>query len=288
MSSGLGLVYLTRCELICEGLAPAIFHANKEDLLAEPPEDLPDFVDTLVRQSKKVDVNGSFATLRLSDCESSIYTSVPGPSSRLALDIGPSITSNGEPWRYRDSSSASGMHFIRVVMVEKPAKDLPYILSSGQGRRDEAVMALPDPKTDPKPYFHAIGTLVDYVERLLAQQGESGIILRPGRRIDVDSAIRIYRADLSAQIAEPLRDDSFLSPHELVDARKVIIPLALVLLCAIPELASLDSTTSSSPAMTKADIASQLYGLVALWPNGNPPRAALKRVNEYLMREGKG
>ena len=35
--------------------------------------------------------------------------------------------------------------------------------------------------------------------------------------------------------------------------------------------------------MTKADIADRLHSLVARWPDGNPPRAALKRVNEYLM-----
>jgi hypothetical protein len=33
----------------------------------------------------------------------------------------------------------------------------------------------------------------------------------------------------------------------------------------------------------KALIASQLHSLVSLWPDGNPPRAALRRVNESLM-----
>ncbi|RXK39878.1 hypothetical protein M231_02812 [Tremella mesenterica] len=33
----------------------------------------------------------------------------------------------------------------------------------------------------------------------------------------------------------------------------------------------------------KSSIADKLYKLVSLWPDGNPPRAALKRVNEILM-----
>jgi tRNA A64-2'-O-ribosylphosphate transferase len=40
------------------------------------------------------------------------------------------------------------------------------------------------------------------------------------------------------------------------------------------------------PEVTKAEIADVLHGLVSLWPDGNPPRAALKRVNQYLMSEG--
>ena len=55
-----------------------------------------------------------------------------------------------------------------------------------------------------------------------------------------------------------------------VSARQTLIPLALAILCSVPYV-------------DKHVVASQLHRLVALWPDGNPPRAALKRVNQVLM-----
>ncbi|KAL7421287.1 tRNA A64-2'-O-ribosylphosphate transferase [Cryptotrichosporon argae] len=59
---------------------------------------------------------------------------------------------------------------------------------------------------------------------------------------------------------------------------KDVLALALALICAVPGL-------DEDPVArhTKATIAERLQKLVSLWPEGNPPRAALKRINEFLM-----
>jgi len=114
--------------------------------------------------------------------------------------------------------------------------------------------------------------------------------ISPGKMLDqscFDQPIQADPTDANGKYDD--RAEIQLSPAELVDARKAIIPLALVLLCALPELASANSTSSADipGPMTKAEIADELHKLVALWPDGNPPRAALRRVNEYLMSEGR-
>lgn len=64
----------------------------------------------------------------------------------------------------------------------------------------------------------------------------------------------------------------------MIEYKKTIIPLALVLILSIPDLSG-----ESVGNVGKAEIADVLNRIVCLWPDGNPPRAALRRVNEYLM-----
>jgi len=211
---------------------------------------------------------------------------VPLSGSRLGLDVGTPVT---PPASVPCSSRHTPTLAIRVVVLEKVKRDVPYILQTQQSIPAEAVLALPNPKTDPKPYAFALGALVAFVRKHIAGEDAGSIVLRPADRADLDTALRIQADPTDANGKYDDRAEIQLSPAELVDARKAIIPLALVLLCALPELASANSTSSADipGPMTKAEIADELHKLVALWPDGNPPRAALRRVNEYLMSEGR-
>ena len=207
-------------------------------------------------------------------------TGVPSSSSRLALDVGVPINSHASNvWRYEN---ASRVITIRVVTTDKVQKDVPHILPMSGENPTDAVLAVPSPKESPRSYSAALGILVNFVRHHLAQEA---VILRPGTRRSLDTAIRIHCKTLTTSNEPEAEEESTATLSDLVDARKIIIPLALVLLCAIPELACDDpaDATDRSEPVTKADIADRLHSLVARWPDGNPPRAALKRVNEYLM-----
>jgi tRNA A64-2'-O-ribosylphosphate transferase len=179
-------------------------------------------------------------------------TGVPGPSSRLALLIGEPISSL--PW------TQTGTHTIRIANVNKPKKGEPFIFHHGTC----STFACPDPRSHPGAYVHSLDAFVNHVEDIL-DTGKS-IVLRPG--VAPATGVLVSGSTTSTDI-----------PPD-IDSRRTIIPLALVLLLSIPDLggnAKLDGLVH------KGNIADVLHQLVAMWPDGNPPRAALKRVNEYLM-----
>ena len=209
----------------------------------------------------------------------------PGPSSRLALDVGPPVSSfSSGPWHFGDPHHPEGILSVRVVMLEKVPKDLPYFFPHQSMKPTEAVFALPNPRTDPKHYSQALGALVDHLRDHIASTRDCAVILRAGQQCDLDTAIRLQNDRSTSRDSDQPYPQLITSLSGLVEVRKAILPLALVLLCAIPQLVS----ETSQAAVSKVEIADRLYGLVALWPDGNPPRAALKRVNEYLMSEGRG
>lgn len=255
-------------ELWARGLKPLLFHQHKKDLLSVERDDLPSLVDRLVRSADPV--AGISTSLVNCDLSVSAPTGVPSPNSLMALDIGSPST--------EASWSLSPSEVLRVVPVDKYPKNTPFLLGVHPSVR---VLAVPSAKTDGKFYATALRELVDYVRKVSIEQSKP-IVLRPGKAVDVQKAIAIGD---NAQSIDPAAI-KITSPSSSVDARKVILPLALVILCALPGIS--ESSTHALPAegnLSKDLVADRLHRLVALWPDGNPPRVALKRVNEFLMSE---
>jgi tRNA A64-2'-O-ribosylphosphate transferase len=239
-------------------------------------------VDELV-QSRKADRSllSPMSGLVVTDSEptNSPLMGVPKSASRLALDIGSPITPVPDPsWQYGPDSSSYSV--IRIVQCEKPLSE--FILRPlPEADQTEIILALPSAKTHSKEYFKALGALSSFVSSL---PKHTAILLRPGRLSDLTQVPGALQA---------------VTEQDQVESRKYMLPIALVLLLAFPHLEAnkVDDGDSGSdaesddgglddlPVVTKAEIASCLHGLVTLWPDGNPPRAALKRVNEFLMSE---
>lgn len=102
-------------------------------------------------------------------------------------------------------------------------------------------------------------------------------MLAPGADADVDAATRPPVPGQARGELPPVVP----TEERMVEYRKAIIPLAVVLLLSIPDLAG--DFKDEGKNVDKAEIADVLHRVVGLWPDGNPPRAALRRVNEYLM-----
>jgi tRNA A64-2'-O-ribosylphosphate transferase len=144
---------------------------------------------------------------------------------------------------------------------------------------------MPNPRIDGKAYSKALAMVVDRVRLLSAS---NSIIIRPLRLRDLEAeAARPAPCDLGVD-----KDvaPTPLNATEITAARKIILPLLVALDCALglhgdtEECdASEDAGDGTLEAVDKTVIADALHRLVALWPDGNPPRAALKRVNEVLM-----
>lgn len=224
-------------------------------------DDLADAVDELVRGLSVVQTNGKQT---LGDDSREIHpekyiTGVPGPSSKLALSIGPPTT---------PSTWQNPAHTIRIVQIDKPKRGDPSIYRSPSS----SIFACPSARSHPGAYTHALEALVDHVEDLL--DDDLCIELRPGISSQLDQ-VRTLRHDEDLTNPDPV-----LSTPEAIEFRRLILPLALVLIVAIPDLAQ---PLIQGRQVDKSLIADVLHQLVSLWPDGNPPRAALRRVNEYLM-----
>ncbi|KAK8864659.1 hypothetical protein IAR55_001909 [Kwoniella newhampshirensis] len=254
-------------ELWARGLTPILFHANREVLLSTERDDLPHVVDDIVSRPPP----SSMDSVLPSDA-----VGVPSHTSRLALEVGSPITSTSS-WVHASSSHLT----IRVVEVDKHPRNIPHLLPLEK----EMILAVPSAKSDGKAYAAALVELVEYVRD---EMGDSAVVLLPAHPSAHTKAIRAYTTlDKTADDSDPPPPPPSIEPSPvftLVDSRKLIIPLALVLLCSVPELTP---ELHLPESITKAVIASQMHTLVALWPDGNPPRAALKRVNEFLMSEGR-
>lgn len=227
-----------------------MFHQNREYLLEVNKSELGELVEGIWMEN----IFGN----RMKIGEEIV--GVPGPSSKLALSIGPPVSY--APWEQPPK-----IHTIRIVVVEKPKKGEPTIYRTSP---TSSIFACPSPRSHPGAYTHSLDSLVDHVEDILDEK--AGIILRPGNTDHIEAAE-------DPDMADP--GDIPLSPSEAIEARQAILPLALVLLLSIPDLGG--ELELGKGLVDKGVIADMLHQLVALWPDGNPPRAALKRVNEYLM-----
>jgi tRNA A64-2'-O-ribosylphosphate transferase len=234
-----------------------MFHQHRTRLLNADRDDLAEIVKDIV--SGMEDVAADLAALRVRPVQEQTI-GIPGSSSKLALNIGPPTSFT--PW------AAGSVHTIRVVAVDKPKKGVSSIYPNSPS---SSVFGCPSARSHPGAYTHALDDLVKHIEDILDR--EQRIELRPG------SAAQLKAATLGSEISV---HDQPLDVAEAVEARRMILPLALVLLLSIPDL----SGAYRAKAMDKGVIADMLHQLVALWPDGNPPRAALRRVNEYLMSKG--
>jgi tRNA A64-2'-O-ribosylphosphate transferase len=226
-----------------------MFHANRAELLAADRDDLPGLVEEFWNDD---DICNRWKI-------GEELVGVPGPSSKLALSIGQPISSS--PW-----NQPPKIHTIRIVVLDKPKKGKSPISRSSS----TSIFTCPSPRSHPGAYTISLESLVNHVEDLLDEK--ASIILRPGNSGHLEAAE-------DSDMEDP--GDVPLSPSEAIEARQTIIPLALVLLLSIPDLGG--ELELGKGLVDKGVIADMLHQLVALWPDGNPPRAALKRVNEYLM-----
>lgn len=214
---------------------------------------------------------------------------VPGPSSRLALDVGPPVTPV-EPWS--PESETSGAVTIYVVEIAKGQSYSNTIYPFTTQGSSDVVIALPSPKTDSWGYKACLIKLVSYLRDILTES--TPVTLVPGTTEHLDLAICLASTLQTTETTPPpMRLDIVSKPADMVSARKFVIPIALLLLCAYAGLlrgATEEASEEEEDAeeiLTKGQISSVLLSLVALWPDGNPPRAALKRVNEVLLSNPK-
>lgn len=130
-------------------------------------------------------------------------------------------------------------------------------------------------------------------------------MLEEGSRSDLDTAISVHLdpASPSVSLNETIGDQGREEVCS-VEGRKSILPLALCLMSAVPALHATSRKVGSAEngdekeqdgkpeeeeqgegetTLSKSVNASTLHTLIALWPDGNPARASLKRVNEYLL-----
>lgn len=273
-------------DVLLQGLTPSVFHQNRDDLLIVEKNDLPSEVDGLVSRSRqKTAIFAKLEHLKLdrddnggtSDGqEDEGLTPIPNAESHLLLALG--STASSSP--FKPSISLGEAFTIRILPIDKPLKDQPFILPLDA---KSALSTVPDAKLNGKEYGKALLDLIAFIRALPA---ERAVILRPGQQMDLDSALMMLESEKDyagapVHVPPPL-DTRQVILEGIVEARKTILPLALALLCAIPRFRA---DYRAEAEVTKGMIASQLHQLVALWPDGNPPRVALRRVNEVLMSQ---
>nr|ODN85794.1 hypothetical protein L203_04673 [Cryptococcus depauperatus CBS 7841] len=252
-------------ELWAHRLTPSLFHRYKKELLATERDKLTLLVDHIVLSGTRQHQPP------LADCVlHSGPVDVPSPGSRLALNIGPSL---GEILPRNHELSLR----IEVVEVDKIQKDTPFLNTEGEHK----VLSLPSAKSHGKAFTRALEELVNYVKEVDKDEKTIMVVLESGR-MTRSKEISVNEDGKEANVPSKLH-----SKYSVVDssARKAIIPLALTLLCAIPSLSGSSEGSEDFKPITKGKVTNVLHALITLWPDGNPPRAALKRVNEFLIGE---
>jgi len=302
-------------ELWGRGLTSGMFHRSRERILGMDREEVVGGVEELVRRSKGGLENG-LSDLSLQDGDftpdqttpdtqaktdpapesESPLIGVPHPTSLLALDLGAPVTTT-PAWQHISTSRSALVIWVVEVLKSAAYPEVVYPLAKAAETVREAVLALPSAKIDSTGYAIALAKLVEAV-RAWRSEGQS-IILRPGSPAHLEAAVASQSSSLppspnsSRQLSAFTTITTSLSPQELVSARKAILPISLLLICSFPDLMEPTEhqwTTDEiqSTRLSKALIANVLLELVALWPDGNPPRVALRRVNEYLMSPPRG
>lgn len=186
-------------------------------------------------------------------------------SSTLLLGLGKPLQPEDTP-----VPSTAGLT-VRVVELDKPRKDVPTVIPVNPSL---VVFGIPSSRGRAKDYVGALDDLSGYVETHLPK--DTALLLSPGKVDEYDAAIKLLAGE-----DNPSQDIHLSQPTgpQVQASRKTILPVAVALFCKIPQLGG---ETVNVDKITTADA---LHQMVALWPDGNPPRASLKRVNEFLMSE---
>ncbi|BEJ16370.1 hypothetical protein CspHIS471_0509750 [Cutaneotrichosporon sp. HIS471] len=259
-------------ELWGRGLKPAMYHSEKSWLLATPRDELPDAVDELVGEK------GLAAAMRGTTLDdqrggsADDFAGATAVSPGLVLDLGSPIRPG------KDEVGKPVTLVVRIIEIEKPLKNAPHVLPLPTSGYTTVVAAIPSSRSKGKAFLLALDELRAHVTRT-AEAGT--VLLSPGREEELDAALKQHHAPQTDPPAVvTLSSAEHLLAGNLTSAKKLILPIAVSLLCSVP---ALGEELDDDEEVDKIVIADTLHKLVALWPDGNPPRAALKRVNEFLM-----
>jgi tRNA A64-2'-O-ribosylphosphate transferase len=247
-------------------LTPAVFCKESEILLSLDRDELDEGLEAAKTRSTSLEVDLEKLNLGSQPPTLEHVIGAPRPTSRLGLDIGPPI-SPVQTWKVDMSTVLT----IYIVGISK-AQAFPNIIYSHPSLPCAIAFALPSPKIDSWAFKDALGKLLAAVRPMIDQS--TYILLQAGTTEHIDLITKSKEQDDSLRPAA----EALPAPVDTVGSRKMVIPIALLLLCAL----ALD-TEVDVEALTKSSIANVLLSLVALWPDSNPPRAALKRVNEVLL-----
>ncbi|ORX35640.1 tRNA A64-2'-O-ribosylphosphate transferase [Kockovaella imperatae] len=249
-------------ELWARGLTPKLFHEHRNTLLKTPRDELCGVVEELV-MGKLV-----ASTVDINLCESSRSSMIlgyPAPDSRLALDLGLPLCNS--QWESPMTEAIT----IYVVQVDRLPKEIATVASLDSSGHNRLVI-LSNPRGDGKRYLESMSAALEAIQGLLEWQP---VIIAPGHQTHIDVAVAFAgdqrHADSSQSTWTPVKD-------EWISSRKVILPLIVALACRLDQ-------RKTDEVINKDTIASHVQRLVTLWPDSNPPRAALKRVNEVLMSD---
>lgn len=185
-------------------------------------------------------------------------------SEGMVLDLGEPISKNPGP-----SVRREGL-VVRIIELDKPRKDSRYVVPASTSGGPVVIVGIPSSRARAKDYLDALDDLVNYIET--QWEDNSVLCISPGHINEYESALAQIRSDTPTPLALTRN-----TAQQYQAARKVILPIAVALLCTVPELGG------ETDMVDKSTAADTLHKMVALWPDGNPPRAALKRVNEFLM-----
>ncbi|WOO81207.1 tRNA A64-2'-O-ribosylphosphate transferase [Vanrija pseudolonga] len=270
-------------ELWGRGLKPALYHEHKADLLSTPRDELPGLVDDLVEEG--TGITAALEKVHLADSESTtssletLWTEATVVSPTLLVDLGPTIRSP----QSSVLSSVTQRVTVRVVDIAKPSSSTSYVHAcEATSDGPVIVFSLPSARTHPKEYGKALGQLVEHLQSKFPALGDkAALLISPGQQSELDTAVQFSTIG-EQQKSEPSTWPSslHLSKPDLQASQKSLLPLLVALTCSFPKLGH---DAVDDPDVDKGVIAARLHSLVALWPEGNPPRAALKRVNEFLM-----
>nr|XP_018263047.1 uncharacterized protein I303_04537 [Kwoniella dejecticola CBS 10117]OBR85205.1 hypothetical protein I303_04537 [Kwoniella dejecticola CBS 10117] len=261
-------------ELWARGLTPAVFHANKAHLLRAERDDLVSIVDELIMASSLAKLSTSSTP---SGFSSQYLEGVPGPSSRIAVNLGQPISPSG--WSY----DGQAYRTLRIVEYEKYPKDLPRLLKVPGNVSEDMILVVANSKTEGKAYEQSIREIVTFI-----QDNTTPVLLVAGHQDDVDKLREYAISKVNGGDTAPKRLND--PPQPSVEGRKLILPILLALICSTANLEDTDiasADVTDRTGLDKSDIAAKLHSLVSQWPDGNPPRSALKRVNEFLMSDGR-
>jgi tRNA A64-2'-O-ribosylphosphate transferase len=258
-------------ELWARGLTPRLFHGHRERLLKTPRDELVSAVDELVMQSLVV----STARVDLGERETSVDGShrklvgYPKSDSRLALDLG--VPLSGPVWAAPEETKT-----VSIVQVDKPLKELGTIAPLDSSGTQHLVL-LPNPRGDGKTYLGAFSAALEFIHVMLSTHAVV-VTLGNQQHIDAASSHAANAAGTSRVDSPPFQSTWQNGPEDFVSSRKVILPLVVALACQL-------ESREAGLSINKDTIARQVQRLVTLWPDSNPPRAALKRLNEVLMSD---
>lgn len=253
-----------------------MFWAHREKLLALDRDELDDGVNEVTAHAA-IETGMSAMSLGSNDPASSkAMTGAPSSSSRLALDLGPPVHPV-DSWTHGDYRESITI-WVTEVAKSQAYPEIIYTFPA-TGRPTDIAMAVPSAKTDSWAHKAALVKLIAFLRP--HTQDETCLVLRRGTTAHLDLLIDTKEADgdTAARLA------GLPTAPDLVSARKTILPVALLLLCSFPQLDP--DTSGTAEELSKSSISTVLLSLVALWPDGNPPRAALKRVNEILLTSSK-